>query len=276
MEPPSGLMAAEPVIRLAAFAGVLLLCAAGEVLAPWRRPRLPRRARWPGNLGLVALDSLLLRVVFPTAAVGAALLAEAKGFGLLRWTGAPGWVAVPAGVALLDLAIYLQHRVFHAVPALWRLHRVHHADPEIDATTGLRFHPVEILLSMAIKIVAVMALGVPAVAVLAFEVLLNAGSLFSHANLALPRGLDAALRAVLVTPGMHRVHHSVVRAETDSNFGFCLSWWDRLFGTYRAAPAAGPDGVTIGLEQFRDPAELRLDRLLTQPFREDEAGPRRG
>lgn len=276
METPSGLLAAEPVIRLAAFAGVLLLCAAGEVLAPWRRPRLPRRARWPGNLGLVALDSLLLRVLFPTAAVGAALLAEAKGFGLLRWTGAPGWVAVAAGVVLLDLAIYLQHRVFHAVPALWRLHRVHHADLEIDATTGLRFHPVEILLSMAIKIAVVMALGVPAVAVLAFEVLLNAGSLFSHANLALPRGLDAALRAVLVTPGMHRVHHSVVRAETDSNFGFCLSWWDRLFGTYRAAPAAGPDGVTIGLEQFRDPAELRLDRLLTQPFREDEAGLRRG
>jgi sterol desaturase/sphingolipid hydroxylase (fatty acid hydroxylase superfamily) len=185
-------------------------------------------------------------------------------------------VAVPAGVVLLDLAVYLQHRVFHAVPALWRLHRVHHADLELDATTGLRFHPIEILLSMAIKIAAVAALGAPAAAVLAFEVLLNAGALFSHANLALPRGLDAVLRAVLVTPAMHRVHHSVVRAETDSNFGFCLSWWDRLFGTYRAAPAAGPDRVTIGLEAFRDPAELRLDRLLTQPFRGEGARPRQG
>lgn len=273
METPPGLIAAEPMIRLAAFAGVLLLCAAGEALAPWRRPQLPRRVRWPGNLGLVALDSLLLRVLFPTAAIGAALAAEAGGIGVLRWLAAPAWLAITAGVVLLDLAIYLQHRVFHAVPALWRLHRVHHADLELDATTGLRFHPIEILLSMAIKIAVVTALGVPAAAVLAFEVLLNAGSLFSHANLALPRRLDAALRAVLVTPGMHRVHHSVVRTETDSNFGFCLSWWDRLFGTYRAAPAAGEDRMTVGLEVFRDPGELRLARLLTQPFREDAAPP---
>jgi sterol desaturase/sphingolipid hydroxylase (fatty acid hydroxylase superfamily) len=264
-----GLLAAEPTIRLAAFAGVLLLCALGEVLAPWRRPAVPRRTRWPNNLGLVLVDGLLLRILFPTAAIGAALAAEARGLGLLRWLDAPGWLAVPLAVVLLDLAIYLQHRVFHAVPVLWRLHRVHHADLEIDATTGLRCHPIEILLSMAIKIALVMALGAPALGVLAFEVLLNAGSLFSHANLALPRGLDAVLRAVLVTPAMHRVHHSVIRAETDSNFGFCLAWWDRLFGTYRAAPAAGPDRVTIGIETFRDRTELRLDRLLTQPFRED-------
>ncbi|MBW8271099.1 sterol desaturase family protein [Caldovatus aquaticus] len=276
METPPGLVAAEPLIRLAAFAGVLLLCAAGEALAPWRRPRLPRRARWPGNLGLVALDGLLLRVLFPTAAIGAALVAEAQGTGLLRRLGAPGWLAVPAAVVLLDLAIYLQHRVFHAVPALWRLHRVHHADPELDATTGLRFHPIEILLSMAIKIAVVSALGAPAVAVLLFEVLLNAGALFSHANLALPGRLDAALRLVLVTPGMHRVHHSVVPAETDCNFGFCLSWWDRLFCTYRAAPAAGEERMTVGLAVFRDPAELRLDRLLTQPFRGGTVPPRRG
>ena len=208
-------------------------------------------------------------------AIGEALkaTAEAQGIGLLRWLGAPGWLAVPASVALLDLAIYLQHRVFHAVPWLWRLHRVHHADLELDATTGLRFHPIEILLSMAIKIGVVVALGAPALAVLIFEVLLNAGSLFSHANIALPRRLEGWLRALIVTPEMHRVHHSVVRAETDSNFGFCLSWWDRLLGTYRAAPAAGLDGMTVGIGAFRDPAELRLDRLLTQPFRDDDAPP---
>jgi sterol desaturase/sphingolipid hydroxylase (fatty acid hydroxylase superfamily) len=273
MDLPTRLLAAEPVIRLAAFAGVLALCAAGELLAPWRRPAVPRRRRWPSNLGLVALDSLLLRVLFPTAAIGAALAAEAQGIGLLRWVGAPGWVAVPVAVALLDLAIYLQHRVFHAVPWLWRLHRVHHADLELDATTGLRFHPIEILLSMAIKIGVVVALGAPALAVLLFEVLLNAGSLFSHANIALPPRLEGWLRGMIVTPEMHRVHHSVVRAETDSNFGFCLSWWDRLLGTYRAAPAAGLDGMTVGIEAFRDSAELRLDRLLTQPFREDHAMP---
>jgi sterol desaturase/sphingolipid hydroxylase (fatty acid hydroxylase superfamily) len=174
---------------------------------------------------------------------------------------------VPLAVVLLDLAIYAQHVVFHHVPALWRLHRMHHADTEFDATTGLRFHPLEILLSLGIKIAVVVALGAPAVAVLAFEILLNASSVFSHGNIALPRAVDAPLRGVLVTPDMHRVHHSVVRAETDSNYGFCLSWWDRLFGTYREAPEAGRDGVTIGLPAFRDPGEQRLDRLLTQPFR---------
>jgi sterol desaturase/sphingolipid hydroxylase (fatty acid hydroxylase superfamily) len=171
-------------------------------------------------------------------------------------------------VLLLDLLIYFQHRVFHAVPFLWRLHRVHHADPELDASSGLRFHPVEILLSMAIKMAAVVALGAPAEAVLVFEVLLNATSLFNHANLALPAWLDGALRLVLVTPDMHRVHHSEVREETDSDFGFCLSCWDRLFGTYRAEPAAGRLGMVIGVVEFRADQEQRLDRLLAQPFRE--------
>ena len=171
---------------------------------------------------------------------------------------------------LLDLAIYLQHVLFHAVPVLWRLHRMHHADLDIDVTTGLRFHPVEILLSMAIKLMVVVALGTPALAVLLFEVLLNATSIFNHANLRLPGWLDGALRLVVVTPDMHRVHHSVTPRETNSNFGFNFALWDRLFGTYHAQPAAGHEGMAIGIEQFRDPGELRLDRMLTQPLRDDD------
>jgi sterol desaturase/sphingolipid hydroxylase (fatty acid hydroxylase superfamily) len=171
------------------------------------------------------------------------------------------------GFLALDLAIYAQHVAFHKAPLLWRLHRMHHADPDFDVTTGVRFHPFEILISMLIKIAVVIALGIPPVAVIAFEVVLNATSMFNHGNVAMPSWLDRALRAIVVTPDMHRVHHSVDARETDSNFGFNLSWWDRLFRTYRAAPQAGHAGMTIGLPTFRDRAELRLDRLLTQPFR---------
>jgi len=173
-------------------------------------------------------------------------------------------------VIVLDLAIYLQHVLFHAVPVLWRLHRMHHADLEFDVSTGVRFHPIEILLSMGIKLGVVAALGTPAVAVLVFEVLLNATSMFNHGNVRLPARTDRVLRWIVVTPEMHRVHHSVVPRETNSNFGFNLPWWDRLFGTYRAQPAAGHEGMTIGIAQFRDPSELRLDRLLIQPFRDDD------
>ena len=218
----------------------------------------------------MAIDTLLVRLVFPLTAVGLALLAEARGFGLLIALSTPYWLAVPIGVVALDLAIYLQHVLFHAVPALWRLHRMHHADLEFDVTTGARFHPVEILLSMAIKLGVIAALGPPAVAVLIFEVLLNATALFNHANVRLPLALDRVLRWVVVTPDMHRVHHSVVVRETNSNFGFNLPWWDRLFGTYRDQPAAGHAGMTIGIEQFRDPDELRPRRMLSQPFREED------
>ena len=176
-------------------------------------------------------------------------------------------VALVLALVLLDLAIYAQHIVFHRVPALWALHRVHHADPHFDVTTGLRFHPLEILLSMGLKIVLVVALGAPPVAVLLFEVILNAASLFNHANIRLPVAVDRLLRLVVVTPDMHRVHHSDLRTETDSNYGFSVPWWDRLFGTYRAAPAAGQEGVTFGIGAFRTRRELWLDRLLTQPFR---------
>ena len=255
------------MIRLGAFVGVLAVMASWEVLAPRRRHAVGRGTRWPGNLGIVALDTLFVRLVFPTAAVGVALLVETRGWGLLRALEVPTWLAIFVGVILLDLAIYLQHVLFHAVPMLWRLHRVHHADLEVDATTGVRFHPLEIFLSMGIKLGVVAALGTPAAAVLAFEVLLNATSMFNHGNVRLPAQIESMLRHIVVTPDMHRVHHSVVPSETNSNFGFNLSWWDRLFGTYRPEPAAGHDRMTIGLDQFRDPRELRLDRMLIQPFR---------
>jgi sterol desaturase/sphingolipid hydroxylase (fatty acid hydroxylase superfamily) len=264
------LLAHEPVIRLGAFAAIFAAMALWELAAPRRPQAIGRLRRWPGNLGIVALNTVLLRLVFPTAAVGIALVAEARDWGLMHALDLPAWLAIVASVLLLDLAIYLQHVLFHAVPALWRLHRMHHADLEIDVTTGARFHPLEILLSMALKLGVVAALGAPAVAVLLFEVLLNATSMFNHGNVRLPLGLDRVLRRLVVTPDMHRVHHSVVPRETNSNFGFNLPWWDRLFGTYRAQPAAGHDAMTIGIEQFRDPRELRLDRMLLQPFRDDD------
>jgi sterol desaturase/sphingolipid hydroxylase (fatty acid hydroxylase superfamily) len=253
----------EPAIRLGIFVGVLAALLLAERLRPWRRAS---PARWPGNLGLALLGVLAVRATVPAAAVGAAFWAEARGLGLLPLLGVPGWAAVPVTLLALDLLIYAQHRATHAVPALWRLHRVHHADPALDATTGLRFHPVEILLSMALKLAAVVALGAPPAAVLAFEVLLNATAMFNHAAIRLPPRLERLLRLVVVTPEMHRTHHSEVPAETDSCFGFCLPWWDRLFGSYRAEPAAG-EAVVIGVAGWRAPTQQRLDRLLLQPVR---------
>lgn len=260
----------EPLIRGGAFAGVLAAMALWELLAPRRPLAVGRGRRWPANLGIVAIDTLIVRMVAPMGAVGMALAAEAHGWGLFHYLDAPPWLAIVAAVILLDAAIYLQHVVFHAVPVLWRLHRMHHADLAIDVTTGLRFHPVEILLSLGIKLAVVAALGAPPAAVLVFEVLLNATSMFNHGNVRIPQRIDRALRWLVVTPDMHRVHHSIVVRETNSNFGFNLPWWDRVFGTYRAQPEAGHERMTIGIDQFRDPRELRLDRLLTQPFREDD------
>ena len=260
------LFAHEPAIRLGFFAGVLAAMAGWEALVPRRRPSVSRRVRWPGNLGIVVIDTALLRVLFPAAAVGVAALGEARGWGLLTNLNLPGWAAVGLAFILLDLAIYLQHVMFHAVPVLWRLHRMHHADLDFDVTTGVRFHPLEILLSMVLKLAVVAALGASAAAVLLFEIALNATSMFSHGNVALPARLDRILRWIVVTPDMHRVHHSAAPDETNSNFGFNFPWWDRLLGTYRAQPAAGHDGMTIGLDVFRDPRQLRLDRMLVQPF----------
>lgn len=264
------LLAHEPVIRLGAFFGIFALMAVLELAAPRRPQKVARLQRWPSNIGIVMLDTLLARLVFPTTAVGLALLGESKGFGLLNAFGAAPWLAIPLGVILLDFAIYLQHVLVHAVPALWRLHRMHHADLEFDVTTGARFHPIEILLSMALKLMVIAALGPPAVAVLIFEVLLNGTAMFNHSNVRIPTGLDRMLRLIVVTPDMHRVHHSIVPRETNANFGFNLPWWDRLFGTYRDQPMAGHEAMTIGIDTFRDPAEQRLDRMLTQPFREGD------
>ncbi|MFM7419128.1 MAG: sterol desaturase family protein [Alphaproteobacteria bacterium] len=260
------MLAFETMIRLSASIGVLSIMLILQHAFPRRAQRLAWR-RWPSNFGLVVISSLLVRLLIPTAAIGVALYAEAQGLGLLRWLGVNEFLGGILAVLLLDMLIYFQHRVFHALPILWRLHRVHHADTELDASSGLRFHPIEILLSMGIKMAAVVALGAPAEAVLVFEVLLNATAMFNHSNVALPLWLDRVLRWVLVTPDMHRVHHSVVHAETDSNFGFCLSVWDRIFGTHIPEPAAGQLGMVIGIDEFRADEEQRLDRLLTQPFR---------
>jgi sterol desaturase/sphingolipid hydroxylase (fatty acid hydroxylase superfamily) len=257
----------EPIIRAGFFFGVLTLMMALEALFPRRVRTQSRTRRWPANIAIVVLDSLLVRALFPTAAVGIGALAWERGWGLLPALDVPLVWSILVSVLVLDFAIYAQHVVFHKVPVLWRLHRMHHADIDIDVTTGARFHPVEILLSMVIKIAVVVALGAPAVGVLVFEVLLNATAMFNHGNLRLPLPVDRLLRLFVVTPDMHRVHHSAIRRETDSNYGFNLPWWDRLCGTYRDQPEKGHDGMIIGLEYFRDPAEQRLDRLILQPMR---------
>ena len=257
----------EATIRLGAFIGVFTTMALWEAVAPRRPSSYSRLARWPSNVAIVALNTVLLRILLPATAVSLALLAAQRGWGLLNNLRLPWWSTVVVSVVLLDLAIYLQHVMFHAVPALWRLHRMHHADLDIDVTTGARFHPIEIILSMLIKFGVVAALGASAVGVLIFEVLLNATSMFNHGNVHIPVGLDRWVRWFVVTPDMHRVHHSILVGETNSNFGFNLPWWDRLLGTYRDQPAAGHQGMTIGIEQFRDGRELWLDRMLLQPFR---------
>ncbi len=264
----------EAAIRLGFFFGVLVVMASWEWLKP-RRPRTETRAlRWSGNLGIVAVNTVLVRILFPVLPVAVAFTAQGQGWGLFNIVDVPFWLAVALSVALLDLVIYGQHVVVHHVPMLWRLHRMHHADLDFDVTTGIRFHPLEIMLSIVIKMAAIMALGAPGVAVLIFEVLLNATAMFNHANISLPAALDRVLRLFVVTPDMHRVHHSVIRTETDSNFGFNLPWWDRIFGTYQDQPKEGHDGMTIGLPIFRDPVWLRLHRLVVQPFanEEDPAG----
>ncbi|MCB5944666.1 sterol desaturase family protein [Acidocella sp. KAb 2-4] len=254
--------ALRPVISF----GLLFLLAGAEALWP-RRPRaLSRWGRWPGNLGIAALGALAVKLAFPVAALGVAALAARACWGVLNLASMPEGLKIVTAVLALDFAIYIQHRVFHAVPVLWRLHRMHHADLDLDVTSGARFHPLEIMLSMLIKMGVVLLIGAPPLAVLLFEIILNATAMFNHSNLALPPALDGVLRLVLVTPDMHRVHHSVIRAETDSNFGFNVPWWDRLFATYRAQPAQGQLGMMIGLPAFRKPGASRLDALLVQPF----------
>jgi len=259
----------EAAVRLAAFAVIFALMAVWEIAAPRRALSLAKSRRWPANLGVTLLNVALVRVLFPTATVGMALAAEERHWGLFNALALPAPLALVVSFLALDLVIWIQHVAFHRVPTLARLHRMHHVDLDIDVTTGLRFHPVEILTSLLIKFAAVIALGAPAAAVLAFELALNLGSLFSHGNVRMPARLDRVLRGFVVTPDMHRVHHSILPEEINSNFGFFLSWWDRLFGTYRAAPREGHDAMTIGVRDTRDPSICaRLGPMLALPFRE--------
>lgn len=257
----------EPWIRLGGFITVFVAVTLAERWAPRRRSATATAPRWIANLGLVVLDSLMLRLLSAASAVGTALAVEAQGWGVFnRVLWPPAWCESLVAVVILDFAIYLQHVLFHAVPLLWRFHRVHHSDRDFDVTTGVRFHPVEVLLSVIYKMAVVAVLGLPVVAVLVFEVILNATSLFNHGNVFLPVRVDRVLRWFLVTPDMHRVHHSPRRAETDSNFGFNLPWWDRLFGTYRAQPETDHPAMAIGLEDLRQPARWPLLGLLAMPF----------
>ncbi len=256
----------EPGLRLGIFLGVLVLVGLIEGVRPRRGPSQPRFLRWANNLGLSVVNTVILRLMAPLTLVAAAAWAADRGYGLFNSVGLWGPVEILLAVVLLDLVIYGQHVAFHKIPVLWRVHRMHHTDLDVDASTGLRFHPVEMVLSLGLKLGAVIALGAAPLAALLFEVVLNGVTLFNHGNLKLGSGLDAAIRTVIVTPDMHRVHHSADRAETDSNYGFNLSWWDRLFGTYRAKPAKGYDGMVIGLDDFRDPKWLGIAWMIVTPF----------
>ncbi|MCW8891651.1 MAG: sterol desaturase family protein [Sedimenticola sp.] len=268
----SFILSNEVAIRLGFFFGVLVIIALWEVKSPRRPLSQPKLLRWTHNLGLVFLNSAILRLLFPAAAVGVALFAQDQQWGLFNYFSFPLLFSAVISVILMDAVIYLQHVMAHAVPLLWRLHRVHHADMDYDVTTGARFHPIEIILSMLIKFATILLLGPPVVAVVIFEVLLNATAMFNHGNLKLPARLDSLLRLFVVTPDMHRVHHSVDDDETNSNFGFNLPWWDRLFGTYKAQPRAGHEGMTIGIDHFRDPGKVeRIWGMLMLPFSGDSA-----
>lgn len=259
-------MPEEQMVRLAFFFGVLAVVAVWEVIAPRRALMDSKGRRWFANLSLVAIDIAVIRFLLPVLPIDMALMSQEQGWGVLNVMMLPAWIKVVLAVIALDFVIYLQHALFHFLPVLWRLHRMHHTDLDIDVTTGNRFHPIEIVISMVIKLAAVALIGPPAVAVIVFEVLLNATSQFNHGNIRMPEALDRWLRLVVVTPDMHRVHHSVIPRETNSNFGFNLPWWDRLCGTYRAQPEGGHGGMAIGLKEFRDPGRLTLFRLLIQPL----------
>ena len=257
----------EMVIRLSFFFGIFAVMALWELVAPRRALTVSKAVRWANNLGLVFFNSFILRLIFPAAAVGMAVFAGEQGWGIFNYYDVSPVTAVVASVVAMDFAIYLQHIMVHAVPVLWRLHRVHHADLDFDVTTGARFHPIEIILSMLIKFATIVVLGPPVVAVVIFEVVLNATAMFNHSNVRLPLGLDRVLRRVVVTPDMHRVHHSVEDDEANSNFGFNLPWWDRLFGTYRDQPRAGHENMSIGIHTYRDPKLVSwLHGMLWLPF----------
>jgi sterol desaturase/sphingolipid hydroxylase (fatty acid hydroxylase superfamily) len=248
------------------FLGLFVLIALGELFFPRRALSVSKITRWFNNLSIVFLGTFSVRLLFPLLPVGFALYCAQNEWGILNTIALPLWIKIVIGVIVLDFIIYLQHVMFHTVPLLWRLHVMHHTDMDFDMTTGLRFHPIEIILSMIIKLFAVVLLGPPAAAVLIFEVLLNGTAMFNHGNIRIPLGIDKILRLFVVTPDMHRVHHSVIIRETNSNYGFNLPWWDRLLGTYRAQPARGHEGMTIGVGWLREAKRLTLPWLLAMPF----------
>jgi sterol desaturase/sphingolipid hydroxylase (fatty acid hydroxylase superfamily) len=253
-------------IRLGFFFGILIIMFLWEITIPRRPLTTSKRTRWLGNLSLVLIDSVAVRLAFPAGLAGVAFLARQRGWGLFHLFELPSLLEIVFGVLILDLAIYLQHVMFHSAPLLWRLHMVHHSDMDIDVTTGVRFHPIEIFLSMGIKTIVVILTGAPALAVLIFEIILNGTSMFNHGNVRYPQPVDSILRLFVVTPEMHRVHHSTIRWETNSNLGFNFPWWDRLFGTYRGQPAKGHLEMTIGLDQYKEPQKLTLPWLIVLPF----------
>jgi sterol desaturase/sphingolipid hydroxylase (fatty acid hydroxylase superfamily) len=262
----SWLLDHEPVVRLGAFGGIFAVMALWEIGAARRELSAAKGSRWFANIGITVLNTIVIRVLFPSAVVGVALVAAERGWGLFNIVQVPAVISILGSILALDFIIYLQHVIFHAVPLLWRLHMVHHADLDCDVTTGFRFHPLEAVISMPIKFAAVVLLGPPAVAVLIFEVVLSAASVFNHGNVCIPLPLDRVVRWFVVTPDMHRVHHSVDPRETNSNFGFNLSWWDRLLGTYRSQPAEGHEAMAIGLSQFKDGRRQTLLWVLALPF----------
>ncbi len=259
-------MTNEATIRLGFFFGVFILFAVLEMIIPRRALRASKGGRWTANIGITMVDTALVRLIFSSGAVGVAIFVSGRNLGILNMIEIPYWAAVVISVVVLDLVIYLQHVMFHTIPLLWRLHRMHHTDLDIDVTSGTRFHPLEIVLSMGIKIGAIFFLGAPPLSVLIFEVVLNAASMFNHSNIYIPIELDRILRLLVVTPDMHRVHHSVIIKEFNSNFGFSVSWWDRLLGTYRPQPKMGHNDMKIGLAMIRDERKLSLFHLLVQPF----------
>lgn len=266
----------EGVTRLTVFAVVLLLLVLWEKWATLRRQRTRRAVRWRTNFGLGAIDTVVLRLAFPAGAVGAAVFAQNYGWGAFNVLSIPVAVAVAVSVLLLDLVIYFQHWLFHAVPWLWRIHRVHHADPELDVSTALRFHPVESVFSMFLKAGVVLLLGLPPLGVLIFEIILNAAAMFNHTNASLPAGLERWVRRLVVTPDMHRIHHSTHDREANSNFGFSLSLWDRLFRTYRRSPRVPQTLMSIGLpDESPSPAHIRLGSVLSMPFVSSKNRPRK-
>ncbi|MDH5392017.1 MAG: sterol desaturase family protein [Gammaproteobacteria bacterium] len=258
----------EKEIRMSFFFGMLAVIAIWELIAPRRALTVSKTVRWLNNLGLVFFNSFILRLVFPVAAIGVAASAQQNGWGLLNNIEMPIWLAAVLAIVIMDLVIYIQHVMVHAIPLLWRLHRVHHADPDYDVTTGARFHTFEIMLSMGIKFCTIVLLGPAVFAVVIFEVILNATAMFNHGNIRLPKNIDKVLRLFLVTPDMHRVHHSIEDDETNSNFGFSLPWWDRLFGTYRDQPRAGHEAMTIGIRSYRSAKDVCwISGMLTLPFK---------